>query len=233
MSRAEVLRATGPTASASMDVKLGMKADGTLTAASVNFRMQGGAFIGSSPVGVALSCALACYTIPAVHHEGYEVLANRPKAAAYRAPGSPMAAFAVESLLDEMCHELGLDPLAVRLKNAAREGAKASYGPTYNRIGLVETLEATMAHANLKVPLGPNQGRGAAAGFWFNHGGETSVSLAIGEDGTVTVSAGTPDIGGSRPVWNSGGTGYAPAGAPPGQSTMPLSWRACVIQPSV
>jgi CO/xanthine dehydrogenase Mo-binding subunit len=198
MSRAEVLRATGPTASASMDVKLGMKADGTLTAASVNFRMQGGAFIGSSPVGEALSCALACYTIPAVHHEGYEVLANRPKAAAYRAPGSPMAAFAVESLLDEMCRELGLDPLAVRLKNAAREGAKASYGPTYNRIGLVETLEATMAHANLKVPLGPNQGRGVASGFWFNHGGETSVSLAIGEDGTVTVSVGTPDIGGSR-----------------------------------
>jgi CO/xanthine dehydrogenase Mo-binding subunit len=109
-----------------------------------------------------------------------------------------MAAFAVESLLDEMCVELGLDALAVRLKNAAREGAKASYGPTYNRIGLVETLEATMAHANLKVPLGPNQGRGAAAGFWFNHGGETSVSLAIGEDGTVTVSVGTPDIGGSR-----------------------------------
>ena len=198
MSRAEVLRATGPTASASMDVKMGMKADGSITAASVNFRMQGGAFIGSSPVGEALSCALACYTVPAVFHQGYEVLANRPKAAAYRAPGSPMAAFAVESLLDEMCHELGLDPLAVRLKNAAREGAKASYGPTYNRIGLVETLEATMAHANLKVPLGPNQGRGAAAGFWFNHGGETSVSLAIGEDGTVTVSVGTPDIGGSR-----------------------------------
>lgn len=198
MSRAEVLRATGPTASASMDVKMGMKADGSITAASVNFRMQGGAFIGSSPVGEALSCALACYTVPAVFHQGYEVLANRPKAAAYRAPGSPMAAFAVESLLDEMCAELGLDPLAVRLKNAAREGAKASYGPTYNRIGLVETLEATMAHANLKVPLGPNQGRGAAAGFWFNHGGETSVSLAIGEDGTVTVSVGTPDIGGSR-----------------------------------
>lgn len=198
MSRAEVLRATGPTASASMDVKMGMKADGTITAASVNFRMQGGAFIGSSPVGEALSCALACYTVPAVFHQGYEVLANRPKAAAYRAPGSPMAAFAVESLLDEMCHELGLDPLAVRLKNAAREGAKASYGPTYNRIGLVETLEAAMAHANLKVPLGPNQGRGAAAGFWFNHGGETSVSLAIGEDGTVTVSVGTPDVGGSR-----------------------------------
>jgi CO/xanthine dehydrogenase Mo-binding subunit len=198
MSRSEVLRATGPTASASMDVKIGMKKDGTITAAQVNFRMQGGPFVGSSPVGEALSCAMACYDIAAVQHDGYEVLANRPKAAAYRAPGSPMAAFAVESLIDEMAHELALDPLALRLKNAAREGTKSSYGPTYNRIGLVESLEATMAHANLSVPLGPNQGRGAAGGFWFNHGGETSVSLAIGEDGTVTVSIGTPDIGGSR-----------------------------------
>ena len=198
MSRSDVLRATGPTASASMDVKLGMTKDGKLTAAKVNFRMQGGAFLGASPVGEALSCALACYNVPAVQHDGVEVLANRPKAAAYRAPGSPMAAFAVESLLDEMCHELGLDPLDVRLKNAVHEGVKASYGPTYARIGLVEVLEATKAHPNLLAKLGPNQGRGIASGFWFNHGGETSVSLAIGEDGTVTVSAGTPDVGGSR-----------------------------------
>jgi CO/xanthine dehydrogenase Mo-binding subunit len=198
MSRSEVLRATGPTASASMDVKLGMKKDGTVTAGKVVFRMQGGPYIGSSPTGEALSCAFACYDIPNVMHEGYEVLANRPKAAAYRAPGSPMAAFAVESLLDEMCRELGLDPLDVKLKNAAREGTKSSYGPTYNRIGLVESIEAAKAHPNLKAPLGPNQGRGVAAGFWFNHGGETSVSLAIGEDGTVQVSIGTPDIGGSR-----------------------------------
>ncbi len=198
MSRSEVLRATGPTASASMDVKLGMKKDGTVTAGKVVFRMQGGPYIGSSPTGEALSCAFACYDIPNVMHEGYEVLANRPKAAAYRAPGSPMAAFAVESLLDEMCRELGLDPLDVKLMNAAREGTKSSYGPTYNRIGLVESIEAAKAHPNLKAPLGPNQGRGVAAGFWFNHGGETSVSLAIGEDGTVQVSIGTPDIGGSR-----------------------------------
>ena len=198
MSRSEVLRATGPTASASMDVKMGMKRDGTVTAASVRFRMQGGAFLGSSPIGEALSCAFACYQIPALHHEGFEVLANRPKAAAYRAPGSPMAAFAVESMLDEMCRELGLDPIDTRLKNAAREGTKSSYGPTYNRIGFIETLEAAKAHRNLAAYLGPNQGRGVAAGFWFNWGGETSVSLALGEDGTVQVSIGTPDIGGSR-----------------------------------
>ena len=197
MSRSEVLRATGPTASASMDVTLGMKSDGTLTAARAEFRMQGGAFPGA-PVDMALFCCFAPYHIPAIHHLGYDVLANRPKCAAYRAPGSPMGAFAVESLIDEMARELGLDPLAVRRTNAVREGMKASYGPTFARIGLEEVLDAVSAHPNLQVPLGPNQGRGIATGYWFNHGGETSVSMAIGEDGTVQVSVGTPDIGGSR-----------------------------------
>lgn len=197
MSRSEVLRATGPTASASMDVKIGMKKDGTLTAGRAEFRMQGGAFPGS-PVDMALYCAFAAYKMPAVEHIGYDVLANRPKCAAYRAPGSPMGAFAVESLVDEMARELGLDPLEVRLKNAVAEGDKASYGPTFGSIGLKEVLEAVKGHPNLAEPLGPNQGRGVAAGYWFNHNGETSVSMAISEDGTAQVSIGTPDIGGSR-----------------------------------
>jgi CO/xanthine dehydrogenase Mo-binding subunit len=197
MSRSEVLRATGPTASASMDVKIGMTKDGKITAGSATFRMQGGAFAGA-PVDMALYCAFAAYKVPALQHVGYDVLANRPKAAAYRAPGSPMAAFAVESLVDEMCDELGLDPLDVRVKNAAQSHETSSFGPKFGVIGLNETLAATRAHPNLSVPLGPNQGRGIASGFWFNHGGDTSVSMALGEDGTVTVSIGTPDIGGSR-----------------------------------
>ena len=198
MTRSEVLRATGPTASASMDVKIGMKKNGKMTAASAVFRMQGGAFPGMAPTGMALECAFANYQLPAVHHTGYDVLANRPKSAAYRAPGSPMAAFAVESLVDEMCRELKLDPIEVRLLNGSREGSKSSFGPTFRKIGLIETLEAAKSHPNLKIELGPNQGRGIASGFWMNHGGETSISMALGEDGTVTLSIGTPDIGGSR-----------------------------------
>ena len=198
MTRSEVLRATGPTASASMDVKIGMKKNGKMTAASAVFRMQGGAFPGMAPTGMALECAFANYQLPAVHHTGYDVLSNRPKSAAYRAPGSPMAAFAVESLVDEMCRELKLDPIEVRLLNGSREGSKSSFGPTFRKIGLIETLEAANSHPNLKIELGPNQGRGVASGFWMNHGGETSISMALGEDGTVTLSIGTPDIGGSR-----------------------------------
>jgi CO/xanthine dehydrogenase Mo-binding subunit len=197
MSRSEVFRATGPTASASMDIKIGMKKDGTITAARGEFRLQGGAFPGA-PGDMTAMCAFAAYNLTNVKQIGYDVMANRPKQAAYRAPGAPMGAFAVESVIDEMCNKLGLDPIDVRLKNAAHEGTKASYGPRYERIGLVETLEAAKAHPHYSAPLKPGQGRGISCGFWFNHGGETSVTLALSEDGSAQLMVGTPDIGGSR-----------------------------------
>ena len=197
MSRSEVFRATGPTSSTSMDVKIGMKKDGTITAAEGTFRLQGGAFPGA-PMEFTAMCAFAPYNIENVKQVGYDVLANRPKQAAYRAPGSPMAAFAVESVVNELCDKLGLDRLEVRLKNASKQGTKASFGPTWDRIGLVETLEAAQAHPHYAAPLNEGQGRGISCGFWFNHGGETSVTLALSEDGTAQLSVGTPDIGGSR-----------------------------------
>ena len=197
MSRSDVFRATGPTSSTSMDIKIGMKKDGTITAAQGEFRLQGGAFPGA-PCEFTAMCAFAPYALENVHQVGYDVLANRPKQAAYRAPGSPMAAFAVESVIDELCNQLGLDPIDTRLKNASQKGTKASFGPKFDQIGLVETLEEAKAHPHYTAPLQPGQGRGISCGFWFNHGGETAVSLALAEDGTVSLSVGTPDIGGSR-----------------------------------
>ena len=197
MSRSEVLRATGPTASASMDIKMGMTKDGKITAAHGTFRMQGGAFPGA-PVDVTTMLAFANYDIENVHHIGYDVITNRPRQAAYRAPGAPMAAFAVESTIDDMARELGIDPIEIRLKNAVKDGTRSTFGPKFGPVGLVESLEAAKAHPNYSAPLGPNQGRGVASGYWMNWGGETSASVAISEDGSVTVSVGTPDIGGSR-----------------------------------
>ena len=197
MPRADVFRATGPTSPASMDIKIGMTKDGTITAAKGVFRLSGGAFP-EAPMEFSAMCAFACYDLENVLQMGYDVMSNRPKQAAYRAPGAPMAAFAVESVLDEMCNQLGLDPLEVRLKNAAKTGSKASYGPRFDQIGLVETLEAAINHPHYKAPLAEGQGRGVACGFWFNHGGETSVSLMLSEDGTAQIAVGTPDIGGSR-----------------------------------
>ena len=197
MTRDEVFRASGPTASSSVTAKIGMKKDGRITAAEAELRFQGGAFPGSG-VEYGAMAAFAAYDLENVKVVGWDVICNRPKLAAYRAPSAPMAAYAVESVMDELCKKLNLDPIDARLKNAAKEGTKSPYGPTYNRIGLIETLKAAKAHPNYTAKLGKNQGRGVAAGFWFNFGGNTCVSLNVSFDGTVGLSVGTPDIGGSR-----------------------------------
>ncbi len=197
MSRDEVFKASGPTSSTSIWVKVGVTKAGKITAAESVLKYQGGAFVGSAHDMGAMT-AFACYDLKNVRTVGFDVVTNRPKQAAYRAPGAPMAAFAVESVIEELAEKIGMDPIDLRLKNAAKEGTKSSYGPTFQRVGLIETLQAAKAHPHYKSKLGKNQGRGVASGFWFNFGGQTCVSLNVNIDGTVTLAVGTPDIGGSR-----------------------------------
>lgn len=197
MTRDEVFRATGPASGAVMEVRLGAKRDGTIVAARQVLKFQAGAFPGS-PVGAACMCGFAMYDVPNVEVIGYDVVSNRAKVAAYRAPGAPIASFAVESALDELARKLGIDPIALREKNAARDGTKTHYGPTHRDIGFVQTLEAAKTHPHWKAPLGADQGRGFACGFWFNIGGESSAAVHVAEDGSVVVTSGNPDIGGSR-----------------------------------
>ena len=197
MSREEVFRATGPTMSSSIDIKIGMSKSGKITAAQAKIRFQGGAFPYQMVMMGAMS-AFAAYDLAHVKSEGWDVITNRPKMISYRAPGAPMAVYAVESVVDELCQNLGLDPIDARLLNAAKEGTKSSYGPTFKAIGLVEALEAAKAHPHYSAPLAPNTGRGVSCGFWFNFGGQVSVSMSINTDGTVNLIEGNPDIGGSR-----------------------------------
>jgi len=130
MTREEVFRATGPTSGGVIEVKLGAKRDGTIVAADLVLKYQAGAFPGS-PVQPGCMCAFAMYDLPNVNIVGYDVVSNRPKVAAYRAPGAPISSFGVESCLDELARELDIDPLALREKNAAKEGTKAVHGPTW------------------------------------------------------------------------------------------------------
>lgn len=197
MSREEVMRATGPTSGSMSTVKIGATKDGRIVAGEGTFYLQAGGLPGS-PIRGATACAFAPYDIPNVHSLGYDVVSNRSKVAAYRAPGAPIGAFPVECVLDEIAEAIGMDPLEMRLKNAAKEGTKAAYGPVYPRIGYAETVEAALAHPHHKAPLGKNQGRGVASGFWFNAGGESSAQVNITEDGNVVVTTGHPDVGGSR-----------------------------------
>src|SRR3981189_1560091 len=175
MTREEVMRATGPTSGSRSTVKIGTTKDGKIVAAHGTFYLQAGAFPGS-PIRGAAGCSFTPYDIPNLLSEGFDVCSNRSKVAAYRAPGAPIGAYAVECVMDEVAEALKIDPLEFRLKNAAKEGTKAAHGPTFPRIGYIETVEAAKAHPHYTAPLGnlPGklQGRGVASGFWFNAGGE-------------------------------------------------------------
>jgi CO/xanthine dehydrogenase Mo-binding subunit len=197
MSREEVFRGTGPTSGSVMTVKIGATKKGKITAAEATLAFQAGAYPGS-PVGLGCMTAFAPYDLENVKTVGYDVVVNRPKATAYRAPGAPLAAFAAESVLDELAKALNIAPLELREKNAAREGTQAPYGPRFGVIGYVATLQALRDHPHYMAPLGPNQGRGIASGFWMNFGGQSSAVINVNEDGTVVVTLGHPDIGGSR-----------------------------------
>ncbi len=198
MTRSEVLRATGPTSGSLIRVKMGCTKEGKITAAKIWMAYEAGAFPGS-PVGAATMTVLAPYAIPNVQIDGYDVVVNKPKTAAYRAPGATNAAFAAETVIDELAELCGIDPLDIRILNGAREGTPHPAGPPYRRIGFIETCEAIKASEHYRSNLeGPNRGRGVASGFWFNAGMQSAAVVNIHLDGTASVVTGSPDIGGTR-----------------------------------
>ena len=197
MTRDEVFKASGPTSGSSMTIKMGVKKDGTMTAAQGVYRFQAGAFPGS-PVMNGCLCGFAPYHIENQHTVGYDVVSNRPKAAAYRAPGSPIAAFGVESVIDILAKKIGMDPAEIRAKNAAHIGAPSVAGPKLAFEGYNETVQAILDHPDYKAKLGPNQGRGVASGYWFNGAGESSATVFLNTDGTASIATGSVDVGGSR-----------------------------------
>ena len=197
MTRDEVFRATGPTSATWCRAKVGAKNDGTFTAAKAWLAYEAGAFPGA-PVGPGCMSVLAPYEVPNLLIEGNDVLVNKPKVCAYRAPGAPQSMHAMECAIDELARKLDMDPIDLRLKNAAGEGTQAPYGPTFPPIGLKECLKAAKEHPNYTGPVPEGAGRGLAVGFWFNIGMQSSAEVRIAEDGMVTVMEGSPDIGGSR-----------------------------------
>ncbi len=198
MTRAEVFEGTGPTSGTRIDVKLGATRDGRITAASARLVYEAGGFPGSS-VGGGIRGIFSPYDIANARIEGFDVVVNRPKTSAYRAPGTPAAAFAMETALDELAERLDMDPLELRLKNCAREGTRLVSGVQLPKVGFTEVLEAARAHPHYSAPLeGPWRGRGIASGYWSNGSGPSCAVAVVHPDGTVHLAEGSPDIGGSR-----------------------------------
>ena len=198
MSREEVFVGSGPTSGTQITVKIGATASGEITAAEAHLTYEAGAFPGS-PVASGCRTMFAPYNIPNALVEGVDVLVNKQKSAAYRAPGSPAAAFAAEQAIDELARELDIDPIELRLINTSKEGTRQVAGPRFQRIGNQEILEAAREHPHVQTKLeGKLRGRGVAGGAWFNGSGPASAVASINPDGTVSLIEGSPDVGGSR-----------------------------------
>ena len=198
MPRADVFECTGPTSGTYIKVKMGATKDGKITGAQAYLAYEAGAYPGSM-VSAGAQCIFAPYEIDNMTVDGYDVVVNKPKTMAYRAPAAPNAAFAAESVVDEICEKLGMDPIEFRLLNASKEGTRRVDGPTFPVIGNVETLEAAKDSEQYKTPLtGAHRGRGVASGFWFNIGLQSSCAIAVNADGTINLVEGSADIGGTR-----------------------------------
>ncbi len=202
MERTAVFQTTGPTPGGKMKIKLGADANGKLTAAEADIWFEAGANPGAM-IGPAAMCVYAPYEIPNTRIDGWDVVVNKPKTAPYRAPGSPQVAFAMESAVDELCEQAGWDSMEFRVNNSSREGTRRGDGVLFSKIGMEEVLEAAKDSDHWKSPLGDapegkTRGRGIASGYWFNIGLKSSANLAVNADGTVTLTEGSTDIGGSR-----------------------------------
>src|SRR6266571_4729345 len=200
MTREEVMRATGPTSGSKSTVKIGATRDGKIVAAQGTFYLQAGALPGS-PIRGAVGCSFSPYDIPHVLSVGYDVLSNRSKVAAYRAPGAPIGAYAVECVMDELAEALKMDPLELRLKNAAKQGTKAAHGPVFPRIGYIKTLEAAKASDHYKAPsMGGPIGAGVqlntegAEGGFGTHICDVEVDVELGIVRVIRYTA-VQDVG--------------------------------------
>ncbi len=198
MTRAETLLATGPSSGTVIRLKMGAKRDGRLTAAHAELYFEAGAYPGS-PIWGARGVILAAYDIPHARIDGYDIVVNKTKTDAYRAPGTTPAVFVVEQVIDELAERTGIDPLEFRLLNRAREGTRRISGALHASVGSCEVLEAARAHPHYTAPLaGPYHGRGVAYSFWGCGGGRSSCTLDVNADGTVSLVTGSVDITGTR-----------------------------------
>ena len=141
------------------------------------------------------------YDIANVSIDAYDVVTNKSKTTAYRAPGAPITSFGSETILDELAEKINMDPMELRILNTAKEGTLRVNGVTNPIIGCLETAEAIKHHDHYSTELkGKYRGRGVASGFWMNNTGAACAVASVIYDGTVTLTIGQMDIGGLRTV---------------------------------
>jgi CO/xanthine dehydrogenase Mo-binding subunit len=191
MDYIEEFTAGNPRHAAIIQLKTGVKREGTIVAHQARVLFNSGAYGGFKPVPTVnlggASKAGGPYKIPHVRIEGVQVYTNTIPGGFMRAPGEPQTLFGIESHMDCMARQLGMDPLDFRLKNLIEDGGETPIGTRYQGIRAKETLEAAVAAAGYRTPKAPNIGRGIAIGERPPAGGESHAAVTLNLDGSVIV----------------------------------------------
>jgi xanthine dehydrogenase YagR molybdenum-binding subunit len=205
LSREENFLCVGNRPPNTLKMKVGAKKDGTLTALQLTGIGTGGAYPEGSDAGYLASDLYLC---PNVKIEETNVYVNAGKARAFRAPGFPQGAWALEQCMDAIAQKLGMDPVALRLRNVPMVSQRRG-GVPYFSTGLAECLRdgarAFGWDEARRKPRGRGpvvRGVGVAAGMWGWDGDPRGTAiLRFVADGSASLTTGASDIGTGTKTW--------------------------------
>jgi CO/xanthine dehydrogenase Mo-binding subunit len=198
LTRMEELLAGNPAPAIRLSVKLGAKKDGTFTALAGEVIVDCGCFSAWHVMAAFLPGSL--YQFPNLDVHYTELLTFKPSVGAYRAPGVPQGAFALESLVDEIATELGLDPLGIRLRNASGPGDPMADDEPWGSMGMrqvLETLGQQPAWLEREAARAAGRGVGIAIGGWPGGTEPAAATCALNRDGQIQVYIGSIDLTGT------------------------------------
>ena len=195
-TREEVFTMNGPRLPVTNYIRSGVMRDGTITAREAYTIFDVGAYLGAGP-NSGIGHGIGAYRVPNFRLRSYGVYTNKIYVGSYRASGVADMTFAVESHMDRIAHEIGMDPYDLRVKNALREGDVSVSGAVVPTNGLMETLEAIKEKIDWPRDLEDGHGVGLALCEWRSGSGPSTASISVNDDGTVSLLTGSVDISGS------------------------------------
>jgi CO/xanthine dehydrogenase Mo-binding subunit len=198
MTRSEDMAATNPAGAEVLTLELGADAEGNLTGIRARVLVDRGSTADFGVEAIAAMLSAGPYRWSAHQLTALGVATNRVTFGAYRAPTAPPAAFAVESLLDELARRLEMDPLELRLRNVAGEGDPTPAGQTFPIFGARQCLERVRDHRlwARRGELPEGEGIGVAIGWWPGGYEPAAAACRLDADGNLTIITGAADMSG-------------------------------------
>lgn len=194
----EELTAAHPRQASIITLRTGVNRDGILLAKLARVVMDCGAYAGSGPgtAAVALQIVAGPYRTPNLLLDGFAVYTNKLPTGSFRATAGPMGNFAVESQMDIIADDLGIDPLELRLRNVMRDGDTGPAGEKLSAVSVEDCLrKAAQAIGWDERRPGPGRGKGIACGWWMTTGGSSGVYVKLNADGTAILGSGAVELG--------------------------------------